>query len=66
MKYRQLGRTGMKVSEICLGVMTFGGPTPEEEGIRMVHRALELGVNFIDTANVYQQGRSEEVVGKAL
>jgi aryl-alcohol dehydrogenase-like predicted oxidoreductase len=66
MEYRYLGKTGVQVSELCLGVMTFGGRTGEAEGIRMVRRALEAGVNFIDTANVYNQGRSEEITGRAL
>lgn len=66
MEYRFLGRTGVQVSELCLGVMTFGGRTDEAEGIRIVRRALEAGINFIDTANVYNRGRSEEVIGRAL
>ena len=66
MEYRYLGKTGVQVSELCLGVMTFGGRTDEAEGKRIVHRALEAGINFVDTANVYNQGRSEEITGKAL
>ena len=66
MNYRTLGRTGVQVSELCLGCMTFGGRTEQAASIRMVDRALEAGVNFLDTANVYNGGRSEEIVGKAL
>src|SRR5205807_10548426 len=66
MKIKNLGRTGLKVSELCLGCMTFGKEADEELSIRMIHRALDAGLNFLDTANVYVGGRSEEVVGKAL
>jgi aryl-alcohol dehydrogenase-like predicted oxidoreductase len=65
-EYRQLGRTGVKVSELCLGCMMFGGRTEEADSIEIVDRALDAGINFVDTANVYNAGRSEEVVGKAL
>ncbi len=66
MDYRLLGRTGVRVSPLCLGTMNFGGPTPKDESIRMIHAALEAGINFIDTANMYVDGESERVVGKAL
>lgn len=66
MEYRSLGRTGVKVSPLCLGAMNFGGPTGEEESIQIINCALDGGINFIDTANVYNQGKSEEIVGKAL
>jgi aryl-alcohol dehydrogenase-like predicted oxidoreductase len=68
MEYRTLGRTGLKVSVHCLGAMMFGpwGNTDEDECERMIHRALDAGVNFIDTADVYSWGRSEEIVGKAI
>jgi len=74
MKYVNLGRTGLKVSPICLGCMTFGDPArgnhswtlPEEESRPIIQRALELGINFLDTANVYSDGSSEEIVGRAL
>ncbi len=66
MEYRTLGRTGVLVSPLCLGAMNFGGPTNEEESIQIINRALDGGINFIDTANVYNAGRSEEIVGKAL
>lgn len=66
MEYRNLGRTGVRVSPLCLGVMNFGGPTPEQESIRIAHAALDAGINFFDTANMYNQGESERVIGKAL
>ena len=66
MNYRRLGRTGVKVSPLCLGAMNFGGPTEEKESIRIVDQALDAGINFIDTANVYNGGKSERIVGKAL
>jgi aryl-alcohol dehydrogenase-like predicted oxidoreductase len=66
MEYRSLGRTGVQVSPLCLGAMNFPSPTPEDESIAIIERALEAGINFIDTANVYNRGESERVVGKAL
>jgi aryl-alcohol dehydrogenase-like predicted oxidoreductase len=66
MEYRPLGRTGVMVSSLCLGAMNFGGVTPAEEGIAIIERALAAGINFIDTANVYNAGASERVVGQAL
>jgi len=66
MEYRPLGRTGVMVSSLCLGVMNFGGVTNTEDSIAMIERALDAGINFIDTANVYNAGESEVVVGKAL
>ena len=66
MEYVQLGRSGMRVSELCLGTMCFGWTTEEEESIRIVNEAVELGVNFIDGADVYAAGVSEEYIGKAL
>jgi len=68
MEYRALGRTGVKVSAYCLGTMMFGpwGNTDEDECVRMIHTALDAGINFVDTADVYGEGRSEEIVGKAL
>lgn len=66
MPYRLLGRTGVRVSPLCLGTLNFGGPTPDEEAVRIVHAAMDAGINFIDTANSYHGGRSEGVVGKAL
>ncbi|HEV7214664.1 MAG TPA: aldo/keto reductase [Chloroflexota bacterium] len=66
MQYRKLGSCGAKVSYLCLGTMNFGGATDETDGGRIIERAMDAGVNFIDTANVYNQGRSEEITGKAL
>jgi aryl-alcohol dehydrogenase-like predicted oxidoreductase len=69
MKYRTLGRTGIKVSPYCLGAMMFGavGGNPDhEDSIRIIHKALDAGINFIDTADAYSHGASEEIVGKAL
>ena len=66
MEYRLLGRTGVRVSPLCLGCMNFGGRTSEEDGIRIIHAALDAGINFLDTANVYSRGVSETITGKAL
>lgn len=66
MEYRSLGRTGVPVSPLCLGCMNFGSPTPEGESLAIIDAALDRGINFLDTANVYNRGRSEEIVGKAL
>ncbi len=66
MEYRPLGRTGVQVSTLCLGVMMFGGKTDQAEATRMVDRFLDAGGNFIDTADVYQRGVSEEMTGQAL
>jgi aryl-alcohol dehydrogenase-like predicted oxidoreductase len=68
MEYRTLGRTGVTVSAHCLGAMMFGawGNTDEDECIRIIHAALDGGINFVDTADVYSEGRSEEIVGAAL
>ena len=68
MDYRDLGRTGVQVSPLCLGTMMFGawGNTDHEDSARIIHRALDAGINFVDTADVYSRGESEEVVGKAL
>jgi aryl-alcohol dehydrogenase-like predicted oxidoreductase len=65
-EYRNLGRTGVKVSELCLGCMMFGGRTGEEDSADIIDRAIDAGVNFLDTANVYNRGASEVAVGKAL
>jgi aryl-alcohol dehydrogenase-like predicted oxidoreductase len=66
MEYRSLGRTGVKVSVLCLGCMMFGGKTEPEPSMDIIDRALDGGINFLDTANVYSRGRSEEVTGQAL
>jgi aryl-alcohol dehydrogenase-like predicted oxidoreductase len=67
-KYRTLGRTGIKVSPYCLGAMMFGaaGNPDHDDSIRIIHKALDAGVNFIDTADMYSHGESEEIVGQAL
>jgi aryl-alcohol dehydrogenase-like predicted oxidoreductase len=68
MKYRTLGSTGVRVSPLCLGAMMFGkwGNESHDDSVRVIHRALDSGINFIDTADVYSRGESEEIVGKAL
>ena len=66
MEYRSLGRTGVQVSSLCLGAMNFGDTTPEADAYTIVDRALDAGINFIDTADVYTRGASEEIVGRAL
>jgi aryl-alcohol dehydrogenase-like predicted oxidoreductase len=68
MRYRSLGTTGVKVSPLCLGAMMFGriGNRDREECVRIIHRALDAGINFVDTADVYSAGESEEIVGQAL
>ncbi|OUN01759.1 MAG: aldo/keto reductase [Firmicutes bacterium ZCTH02-B6] len=66
LEYVKLGRAGVKVSRLCLGCLNFGWVTDEAESIRIIHRALDAGINFIDTANVYSRGLSEEIVGEAL
>lgn len=66
MKFRSMGRTGLKVSELCLGAMTFGRESSEEISIQMLNRFIEAGGNFIDTADVYSQGISEEILGRWL
>ena len=66
MKYRSLGRTAVQVSELCLGCMTFGAATETKDSYAIIDRAIDTGINFLDTANMYSRGRSEEVVGEAL
>ena len=68
MELRPFGRTGVQVSPLCLGAMMFGewGNPDHDESVRIIHRALDAGINFIDTADVYSRGESEEIVGKAL
>ncbi|MFN4088288.1 MAG: aldo/keto reductase [Alphaproteobacteria bacterium] len=66
MDYRKLGRSGLKVSPLCLGAMNFGGPTDEADSLRIIGTARDAGINFIDTADAYNGGRSEEVVGRAV
>ena len=68
MEYRPLGRTGISVSQMCLGAMMFGafGNTDHDDAIKVIHTALDAGINFIDTADGYSDGESEEILGKAL
>src|SRR3546814_14415624 len=66
MKYRRLGTSNLRVSPLCLGTMMFGEQTPHDEAASIVASAREAGLNFIDTADVYNQGRSEVAVGKLL
>jgi len=68
MNHRTLGRTGMQVTPLCLGAMMFGdwGNKDHDDSVRIIHRALDAGINFIDTADVYSRGESEEIVAKAL
>ena len=66
MEYRALGRTGLKVSQLCLGTMMFGGKTEEQASFRIIDHAINEGVNFIDTADVYASNESERILGKAL
>ncbi len=68
MQLHPLGRTGVSVSKLCLGAMMFGdwGNKDHDDSIRIIHRALDAGINFVDTADVYSQGESEQIVGKAL
>ncbi len=66
MDYRLLGRTGVHVSPLCLGCLNFGHPTPEADSIGIIHQALDAGINFLDTADMYVAGESERIVGKAL
>ncbi len=64
--YRYLGRSALKVSPLSLGTMMFGGPTPDDVAFRIIDKAREQGINFIDTADVYHDGKSEEVVGQGI
>ena len=66
MQYRTLGRSGLRVSPLCLGTMMFGGPTDDATAGRIIARAREAGVNFVDTADVYTEGRAEEITGQAI
>ncbi|HTT53289.1 MAG TPA: aldo/keto reductase [Streptosporangiaceae bacterium] len=68
MEYRPLGRTGISVSQLCLGAMMFGafGNSDHDDAIKIIHKALDAGINFIDTADGYSSGESEEILGKAL
>ncbi|RPH48594.1 MAG: aldo/keto reductase [Desulfobacteraceae bacterium] len=66
MEYRTLGRTGVQVSRLCFGTMSFGGDADEAVSAAMFHRCLEVGINFYDTADVYNQGRAEEILGRLI
>lgn len=66
MDYRSLGRSGLKVSSLALGTDNFTNPTPEADALQMIDRALDAGINLIDTSNSYQAGESERIIGKAL
>jgi aryl-alcohol dehydrogenase-like predicted oxidoreductase len=68
MEYRPLGRTGISVSQMCLGAMMFGafGNSDHDDAAKIIHKALDAGINFIDTADGYSAGESEEILGKAL
>jgi aryl-alcohol dehydrogenase-like predicted oxidoreductase len=66
MEYRVVGKTGIKVSSLCFGTMSFGGIADEEASMAMYKRCREAGINFFDTANVYSAGRSEEILGKCI
>lgn len=66
MEYRTLGRTGVKVAPLCLGTDNFANPTPETEAIEIIERALDAGINLIDTSNSYAQGECERIIGRAL
>lgn len=66
MEYRLLGRTGVKVAPLCLGSDNFANPTPEAESIAMIERAIDAGINLIDTSNSYAKGESERIIGRAL
>ena len=66
MKYKRLGKHGVKVSEFCLGTMIYGSQVDESSSVKLIRRAVDLGINFIDTANTYNGGKTEEIVGKAI
>ena len=66
MQHRRLGRSGLRVSPICIGAMMFGGPTDAATSCAMLDEAADQGVNFVDTADAYNGGKSEEVVGRAI
>jgi 1-deoxyxylulose-5-phosphate synthase len=66
MEYRSLGRTGVKISALCLGGDNFGNPTSESESVAIINRSIDAGINFIDTSNSYAKGESERIIGRAL
>ncbi len=66
MEYRELGRTGVKVSPLCFGTDNFADPTPEPECVEMLNRALDAGINLLDTGDIYADGEGERIIGRAL
>ena len=66
MKYKILGKTGIEVSELCLGTMSFGGQADEKESAKIFKQCREAGINFFDCANVYEKGESETILGKLI
>ena len=66
MEYRVLGRTGVKVSPLCLGTDAFADPTPEKESMQILNKALDAGINLIDTGDSYAEGEGEKIIGKTL
>ncbi|HEY2922736.1 MAG TPA: aldo/keto reductase, partial [Candidatus Binatia bacterium] len=66
MQYKRLGNTGINVSALCFGVMSFGGDADEQTSAAMFHRCRDVGINFFDCADVYAQGRSEEILGRLI
>ena len=74
MRYTTLGNTGLKVSRLCVGCMSFGGPSSKgfewtlgyDDSKKIIKKAIDLGINFLDTADVYSNGRSERIIGRAL
>ena len=66
MEYRVLGSTGVKVSCLCFGTDNFADPTPEEESVEMLNRALDAGINLLDTGDIYAEGEGERIIGRAL
>ena len=66
MEYRRVGRTGLKVSTFCLGTMMFGKAADEQESLRITRKAIDAGVTFIDTADMYQNGATEQILAKAI
>ena len=66
MKYRRLGGSGLKISEVVLGTMNFGQQTPRQDSFKIIDAAIDAGINMLDCANVYAEGESERVIGEAL
>ena len=66
MKYRFLGRTGVKVSPLALGTSNFADPTSEDEAVKIIDRAIDAGINLVDTGNTYANGECERIIGRAL